>query len=224
MDIYYSIITLVILTLISAYFSASETALFSLSSIKIKAYQTNPDPRKQLIAKLVMQPRDLLVTVFMLNTLVNILLQNVASDMFGIDARWELTIGVPLALTLIFGEIIPKYIGIQNNVNIAYSVIPSINYFQNILKPLRKLIIYLTLPISRAMFFFLKKEDSISKEELEHVLKKSEESKPEILSIGEIRKLTELAFAHNHDWRHVWALALLTGMRNGELLSTQKLK
>ena len=51
------------------------------------------------------------------------------------------------------------------------------------------------------------------------VLKKSEESKPEILSIGEIRKLIELAFAHHHEWRHVWALALLTGMRNGELLA-----
>lgn len=53
------------------------------------------------------------------------------------------------------------------------------------------------------------------------VLRKSEEKKPEILSIGEIRRLVELAFAHQHDWRHVWALALLTGMRNGELYALQ---
>jgi len=53
------------------------------------------------------------------------------------------------------------------------------------------------------------------------VLKKGEEKKPEILSIGEIRKLVELAFAHKHEWRHVWALALLTGMRNGELHELQ---
>lgn len=52
-------------------------------------------------------------------------------------------------------------------------------------------------------------------------LKKSEEKKPEILTIGEIRKLVELAFAHKHEWRHVWALALLTGMRNGELFALQ---
>lgn len=51
----------------------------------------------------------------------------------------------------------------------------------------------------------------------ELVLRKVEERKPEILSIGEIRRLVELSFAHKHDWRHVWALALLTGMRNGEL-------
>ena len=53
------------------------------------------------------------------------------------------------------------------------------------------------------------------------MLRKSEEKKPEILTIGEIRKLVELAFAHKHEWRHVWALALLTGMRNGELFALQ---
>jgi integrase len=52
-------------------------------------------------------------------------------------------------------------------------------------------------------------------------LKKSEEKKPEILTIGEIRKLVEVAFARQHEWRHVWALALLTGMRNGELHALQ---
>ncbi|MBL7716355.1 MAG: tyrosine-type recombinase/integrase [Bdellovibrionales bacterium] len=53
------------------------------------------------------------------------------------------------------------------------------------------------------------------------VLKKGDEKKPEILTIGEIRKLVEVAFAIKHEWRHVWALALLTGMRNGELFALQ---
>jgi integrase len=53
------------------------------------------------------------------------------------------------------------------------------------------------------------------------ILKKSEEKKPEILTIGEIRRLVEIAFAQKHEWRHVWALALLTGMRNGELHALQ---
>jgi integrase len=55
----------------------------------------------------------------------------------------------------------------------------------------------------------------------ELVLKKSEEKKPEILTIVEIRHLIEVAFAKKHEWRHVWALALLTGMRNGELFALQ---
>lgn len=175
MDIFLPIVFLIVLIFLSGYFSSTEVALFSLSSVKIKAYEINPDPRKRLIARLVLQPRDLLVTIFMLNTVVNILLQNVVSHMYGTQAGWEFTIGVPLALTLIFGEIIPKYIGIQNNAAISYYVAPTINMVQNLLKPIRKLIISITLPISRFLFFFLKKEKDISKDELQHVIRKSEE-------------------------------------------------
>jgi CBS domain containing-hemolysin-like protein len=142
--------------------------------MKVKAYQHDPDPRKQLIAKLVLKPRDLLVTVFMLNTLSNILLQNVSSSMFGIDAGWNLKIGFPLFLTLIFGEIVPKYIGLQYNNALAYLVAPSIDFIQRRLEPVRRAVIAITVPISRIMFFFLKQEQSISKEELQHVLKTSE--------------------------------------------------
>lgn len=169
------IISLVILTFLSGYFSASEMSLFSLSSMQIKAYRFSHDSRKRLIAKLLLQPRDLIVTIFMINTLINILLQNVASHMFGEGANWGLKVGVPLILMLLFGEIIPKYIGIQNNISLSYFVAPIINFLQNLLSPLRKFIIAVTVPISRVMFFFLKKEQSISTEELQHVLKKSEE-------------------------------------------------
>jgi CBS domain containing-hemolysin-like protein len=166
---------LLFLTFSSGFFSASETALFSLSSMRIRAYQSDADPRKRLIARLVLQPRELLVTVFMLNTLVNILLQNVASHMFGDESGWELKVGVPLILTLIFGEVIPKYIGLQNNITLAYYVVPVINFLQQLLTPIRHFIVAITIPVSRLMFFYLKKEESISKEELQHVLKKSEE-------------------------------------------------
>lgn len=44
-----------------------------------------------------------------------------------------------------------------------------------------------------------------------------QEKRPEILKIDEIRKLLHEAKAQNHDWYFVWAMALLTGMRNGEL-------
>jgi putative hemolysin len=175
MEIGILIFALIFLTFCSGYFSASEIALFSLSSTKIKAYQSDPDPRKQLITKLVLTPHDLLVTVFMLNTLVNILIQNTASDMFGKSAGWGLKVGFPLVITLVFGEIIPKYIGLQNNISLSYYVAPSINMLQYLLKPIRKLIIDITAPISRVLFFYLRKEQDISKEELRHMLKTSQE-------------------------------------------------
>lgn len=175
MEIAVPISILFFLTFCSGFFSASETALFSLPLTKIKAYQTNSDTRKRLISRLVLEPRDLLVTVFMLNTFVNILLQNTVSHMFGESASWWLKVGVPFAIMLLFGEIIPKYIGLKNNVEISNAVAPTINYMQNFLQPIRKIIINITTPVSQALFFFLHKEKDISKDELKHVLKTSQE-------------------------------------------------
>lgn len=164
---------ILILLYASAWISSSETALFSLSSHKVKTYEESSDPKKQLIAHLLAHPRDLLVTVFMINTCVNIFLQNVFSDLFGTYAGFGLKVGVPLVLTLIFGEIIPKYIGLQNNATVAYKVIPTLDRLNNALKWVRKVTISITVPISRALFFFLKKEPEISTEEIEHILKTS---------------------------------------------------
>jgi putative hemolysin len=172
-DTTFFIIALLCLTFLSGYFSASETALFSLSAMKVRAYAVDPDPRRNLIAKLVLQPRDLLVTIFMLNTLVNIMIQNVSSSMFGGKASLGIKIGFPLVVMLLFGEIIPKYYGLQNNISLSYQVAPSITYLQRLLEPIRKWIIHVTLPVSRVLFFFLKKEESISDEELQHVLETS---------------------------------------------------
>ena len=44
-----------------------------------------------------------------------------------------------------------------------------------------------------------------------------QDKRPEILKPHEIRKLLYEAKAQNHDWYYIWAMALLTGMRNGEL-------
>jgi putative hemolysin len=169
------ILSILVLTLLSGYFSGSEIALFSIPNTKIKTYETDADSRKRLIAELVLHPRHLIVTIFLLNTLVNILIQNVTSSLFGTFGHWALKIGIPLVLTLVFGEIIPKYIALQNNVAIAHKVAPSISFLQKLLEPLCRFIVYLTVPISRILFFFLKRDKSISDEELQHVLKASQE-------------------------------------------------
>lgn len=175
MDLLLFIFIILFLTVSSGFFSASEAALFSLSPQKIKSYTTHKQDRYRLIADLVRYPQDLLVTIFMLNTLINILLQNTISHYVGTLAGWALTVGVPFALTLIFGEIIPKYIGLVNNISVSYFVVPIINFFQKILGPIRRLTIAITAPISRILFFFLKKEKNISIDELQHVLRTSKQ-------------------------------------------------
>lgn len=48
-----------------------------------------------------------------------------------------------------------------------------------------------------------------------------DEVAPEILNTEEILKLVSEAYGRVHPWRHVWAMALLTGMRSGELRALQ---
>lgn len=170
-----SIIILLILLIAGAFFSGSETALFSLPHTKVHAYSLSKDKRKQLVAHLLKKPKDLLVTVFMLNVLMNILFQNVVSSTVGPDASWIYKVVIPFVIVLIFSEIIPKYIGLQQNVRFAELTAPITNFFQTILRPIRRLTVAVTVPISNALFFYLRKEESISRDELKHVLKKSEE-------------------------------------------------
>jgi magnesium and cobalt exporter, CNNM family len=168
--IFLLIVLLFILVFLSGFFSASETALFSLSSMQVKVFKQESDKKKVLIATLLSNPRDLLITIIMLNIVVNILIQNVVSSLFGDFSGWALNVGVPLALTLIFGEVMPKSIGLANNTVIAIKVAPWMARLQRLLLPLRRLLTSVTNIISRLIFFFLKKEHEISVDELKHAL------------------------------------------------------
>ncbi|HEX2579450.1 MAG TPA: hemolysin family protein [Rhabdochlamydiaceae bacterium] len=167
------IVVLAVLLFFSGLFSASETALFSLSSLKVKTYKHDKDPRKQLIAALLSNPRQLLVTIIMLNIAINILIQNVTSSMFGEASSWALNVGVPLALTLILGEVIPKSLALVYNDKIAYRMAPVIRFLQTLLMPIRRLLVAMTNHVSRILFFFLRKEKEISIDELQHALRTS---------------------------------------------------
>lgn len=48
---------------------------------------------------------------------------------------------------------------------------------------------------------------------------KQEEKIPEILNLSEIKQLLSSAKIADHEWYPIWAMALLTGMRNGELFA-----
>jgi len=164
---------LILFILCSAFFSSSEAALFSLSSMKVKAFKSDKDPRKRLVARLLSSPRDLLVTIIILNVVVNILIQNVTSSIFGDFSGWLLTIGLPLVLTVVLGEVLPKSIGLAHNVALSYRVAPILSTAQKGLYPVRKGLVGLTNVVSRIMFFYLKPEEDISIDELRHALKTS---------------------------------------------------
>ena len=164
---------LLILIFFSAFASASETALFSLSSMKVRAFREDKDPRKVQVANLLSSPRDLLITIIIINVAMNILVQNVTSALFGELSGWMLNVGVPLGLTLIFGEIIPKSIGLANNAEISYRVVPILSFIQKFLSPIRKALVAVNNVLSHFLFFFLRREKEISVDELQHALKTS---------------------------------------------------
>ena len=170
------VLFLIFLILLSGTLSGSETSFFSLSPLTVKSYKHSLDPRKGLIARLLERPRELLVTILILNMLANILVQNTVSSIFSEFPGWTLKIGLPLALTLIFGEILPKSFALPNNAAIAHLVAPTFDWVARVLRPIREPLTRATSWISRALFFFLREEKEISSDELRHVLKTSEES------------------------------------------------
>jgi len=166
---------LVVFLLCLGLFSGAETALFSLSSLQLKSYRNDPDKRKKLIAGLLSQPRDLLITMIILIIIMSILVQNTISSMVGEHAGWGISVGIPLALNLILGEVIPKSLALPNNARIAYKVAPLLVFMQKLLYPIRWVLSHITNFVIRIFFFFLTKEEDISTDELQHVLKASKE-------------------------------------------------
>lgn len=157
----------------SALASSAEIALFSLPAVTVKAYQRGNHPTHQLIAELALKPRELFVTLFVLNIACNILLQNTASTLFGAAASWWLKVGVPFVLIVLFGELLPKYVALRNNVPIAFTLAPLVHLFSRLLKPIQKYIMLIAVPVSRTLFSFLRKDEPVSREELRHVLRTS---------------------------------------------------
>ncbi|MBN4067221.1 HlyC/CorC family transporter [Simkania negevensis] len=177
------IVALVVCTVLSGFFSMSETAFFSIPPSKLKTYRHVKDVRKNLIWRLLSRPRELLVTILMLNILVNILIQNMASSIFGDHKSWLLQVGFPLLITLFFGEILPKSLAYPNNTRISYHVAPIIDRTARFLGPIRSAITSLTTFVMRLMFFFLKKEEPITVEEIRHIVKSSVNQ--QLLSLAE---------------------------------------
>jgi CBS domain containing-hemolysin-like protein len=184
MSLIFLIGLVIIFICLSAILSASETSLFSLSSYTVKSYHIDINPRKKLIANLLDSPKDLLVTIIMLNIFANILIQNTFSSLFGDLTSWFLKVGVPLVITLFLGEVIPKSVAFSNNKYIAYKVAPFLNISKKIVAPIRFIIVKITNFISGFLFFFLKKEKPLSIDELQYVLEKSK--KENILNKDEI--------------------------------------
>lgn len=178
-------LTFIFLLLLSAFFSGSETALFSISEMEFKDYRGSKQKRHQLIAQLFSRPKDLLVVVLTGNLFVNILLSTVANSMaIDLFAGYGplVTIAILTPVIIFFAEVLPKSIAIAHANAFRLYVIYPIHYFSFLIFPVKKILSWLT-EILFNLFRVQEEERSISKEELkssirigqrEGILKKSE--------------------------------------------------
>ncbi len=134
-------ITLVILLGMSAFFSGSETALFSISDIKIRRLVKEKRHGARTLEKIKEDPSMLLTTILIGNNIANIAASALATVLairiFG-DIGAGLAVGVLTVLILIFGEIFPKSIAYNHATRISLIIAKPIRILMIILWPITK--------------------------------------------------------------------------------------
>lgn len=135
------LILLAFFLILSACFSGSETAFFSLKKVKLKELQQNTDQKSKTITHLLSEPRRLLITILLGNELMNVAATATATalaiDLFG-QQGVGIAIGVMIFLLLIFGEVTPKTIAVYNPLRFASFIAPFLSLFAKLIYPLRK--------------------------------------------------------------------------------------
>jgi putative hemolysin len=110
------VITLILMLILAALASASETALTSVSRIKVRNLAQDGDPRAQLIEQLLRDPNTFLTTILVLNNVAVIVASTLATlialDVFSTYGEIISTVMISL-LVLIFCEITPKTAAVQ---------------------------------------------------------------------------------------------------------------
>lgn len=133
------ILFITVLIIISAYFSASETAFFSMNKIRMKNMAADGNRKAELVLKLADDYDKLLSSILIGNNIVNILSSSLATILF---VKWLGNSGVSAAtavmtvLVLIFGEITPKSLAKNMPEKFALFSAPILRVINIILSPL----------------------------------------------------------------------------------------
>ncbi len=132
------VVLLVILLLLSGFFSSAETALFSISKTKARHLAKKKTKSLLLIKRMKDDPHRLLSSILIGNNLVNVgaaaLATSVTINMFPNYAVGIAT-GIMTFLILVFGEVIPKSFATRNNILIARVIIYPIYWFSILCYP-----------------------------------------------------------------------------------------
>ena len=121
------LISIILLLGLSAFFSASETALISLSDVRTRTFLKKKSKKNivEIILSLKAKPTRLLTAVLIGNNLVNVSISALATIYFTkLFGNWGpgLAIGLITFLVLVFGEIIPKSLAVLKPEKVSFLV------------------------------------------------------------------------------------------------------
>lgn len=165
----YYVIGIIVLILLSAYFSATETAFSSLNKTKLKTIIENDkkNKRAELTLKLSEMYDKLLSTILIGNNIVNIAMASLGTVLFmniyG-DIGATISTAVITVLVLIFGEISPKSIAKDMPEKFAMFSAPMIHLLIILLTPINFLFTQWKKLLSK--IFRIEEDNSVSSDEL----------------------------------------------------------
>lgn len=140
METYGLVILLLVLVGLSAFFSASETALTAFNRSKLKEISDESKTKGEMLKFWLKKPNELLTALLIGNNIVNILGSSIATmvaiNFLGNNSK---AIGIATAIMtiilLIFGEITPKVIAKAYSTKISGAVIEFVFFLSKILLP-----------------------------------------------------------------------------------------
>ena len=132
-DPYSHIVLFVVLLGASAFFSGSETAFFSIGKHQLGELKNKNNVSANRILSLLNHPRQLLITILIGNTLVNVgaasigyMLTIFCCRTAGLPEQWSIIINIVVVtfVILLFSEITPKIIAVKNPIRFSGMVAP----------------------------------------------------------------------------------------------------
>ncbi len=160
---------IVCLVFFSAFFTCSETALFSLSRLDQIRLREHPRWSCRLAVRLLRTPRKLLATILMGNEFSDILSSSLATVLFvGLFGPRGEVVAFPVMSVLLFlaGDLIPKVLGFRHKEKMACLLAPALQKFVWLFTPVRALLLSFTNLFLRSLGVPLVESGGVSDEEI----------------------------------------------------------
>ncbi|HFI0467587.1 TPA: hemolysin family protein [Streptococcus suis] len=188
--IHLQILLLLLLTLLNAFFSASEMALVSLNRSRVEQKAAEGEKKYIRLIQVLENPNNFLSTIQVGITFISILSgASLANDLGAVFAKWmgnsttAQTAGYWLALamltfvSIVLGELYPKRIAMNMKENLAVVTAPVIIFLGKIVSPFVWLLSAATNLISRMTpMNFDDADEQMTRDEIEYILTKSEQT------------------------------------------------